>query len=296
MGWGDVAKEDEIQTTSNVLMGVKVKMITNEQCLSSQGSIWGYQESYQGKITSQMMCARDGDEDACQGDSGGPLVMKGRGDSSDVLVGVVSWGIGCAHKSFPGVYARVSSAYNWIKEEALEYGNESDSASNSKASKFVSSLHQKSGIRGSPEYPTTLIDEDFVSGFTFFQNGGMGTALYRNAKGRKGVVRIYNGASITTKQIDASYERYQVFLSFRFIDMKEDSGICFDYTSDGGLSWNEFACHMSSSSFLNDVWYSISADSTPSQRASDLLLICLRSPETQGDVLIDSITIEGLAQ
>jgi hypothetical protein len=43
MGWGDVAKEDEIQTTSNVLMGVKVKMITNEQCLSSQGSIWGYQ-------------------------------------------------------------------------------------------------------------------------------------------------------------------------------------------------------------------------------------------------------------
>jgi hypothetical protein len=178
----------------------------------------------------------------------------------------------------------------------LEYGNESDSASNSKASKFVSSLHQKSGIRGSPEYPTTLIDEDFVSGFTFFQNGGMGTALYRNAKGRKGVVRIYNGASITTKQIDASYERYQVFLSFRFIDMKEDSGICFDYTSDGGLSWNEFACHMSSSSFLNDVWYSISADSTPSQRASDLLLICLRSPETQGDVLIDSITIEGLAQ
>jgi hypothetical protein len=44
-----------------------------------------YKESYQGKITSQMMCAHDGDKDACQGDSGGPLVMKGCGDSSDVL-------------------------------------------------------------------------------------------------------------------------------------------------------------------------------------------------------------------
>jgi hypothetical protein len=43
LGWGDVAKEDEIQTTSDVLMGVEVKMITNEQCSSSQGSIWGYQ-------------------------------------------------------------------------------------------------------------------------------------------------------------------------------------------------------------------------------------------------------------
>ena len=50
-------------------------------------------------------------------DSGGPLVIKGSHPEGqdDVQVGVVSWGVGCASSSFPGVYARVSSAYEWIR-------------------------------------------------------------------------------------------------------------------------------------------------------------------------------------
>ncbi len=64
-----------------------------------------------------MICANDSGEDSCQGDSGGPLVMKGSDGSADVQVGVVSWGVGCAHKDFPGVYALVLSAYDWIREE-----------------------------------------------------------------------------------------------------------------------------------------------------------------------------------
>lgn len=47
-----------------------------------------------------------------QGDSGGPLVVR-EGDVH-VLVGVVSSGIGCGSKSFPGVYSRVSSFVDWI--------------------------------------------------------------------------------------------------------------------------------------------------------------------------------------
>ena len=51
-----------------------------------------------------MMCAKDPGQDACQGDSGGPLYDQ----ENNALVGVVSWGEGCADPSFPGVYSQVS--------------------------------------------------------------------------------------------------------------------------------------------------------------------------------------------
>lgn len=58
-----------------------------------------------------QMCAGwlSGGIDACRGDSGGPLVCK------NSLVGIISWGVDCGRKFFPGVYTNISYFIPWIQ-------------------------------------------------------------------------------------------------------------------------------------------------------------------------------------
>jgi len=96
-GWGAVC---EGCAGSAQLQYVDVPIITNAECNSL----------YSGGITDGMICAgfTQGGRDACQGDSGGPLT------AGNQVIGVVSWGQGCARPNFPGVYARVAHYRNWI--------------------------------------------------------------------------------------------------------------------------------------------------------------------------------------
>ncbi|XP_014210481.1 trypsin-7-like [Copidosoma floridanum] len=103
VGWGVSGGEGKI---SNVLREAKVPLISNTECSSL----------YRGRlITERMLCAGyvgEGGRDACQGDSGGPLVQGG------TLIGIVSWGIGCAGPYQPGVYTRVAAFRSWIGDIA----------------------------------------------------------------------------------------------------------------------------------------------------------------------------------
>ncbi|KAB0799560.1 hypothetical protein PPYR_07440 [Photinus pyralis] len=62
------------------------------------------------QITNGMVCAMSDKliDGACQGDSGGPLTCNG------VLTGIVSFGVGCAHKTYPGVFTNVAYYSDWI--------------------------------------------------------------------------------------------------------------------------------------------------------------------------------------
>jgi secreted trypsin-like serine protease len=89
---------------SNTLKHVQVKFIPNDVCDNM------YAKNNE-KVVDSMLCADDTDKDACQGDSGGPLYDKDK----NILVGVVSWGHGCADSQYPGVYSRISDQWEWIK-------------------------------------------------------------------------------------------------------------------------------------------------------------------------------------
>ncbi|KAI1286062.1 Serine proteinase stubble [Halotydeus destructor] len=108
MGWGKV---NETDLTSRHLKYTNMTILSNERCVE-EFEKGGRTET----IGHEFLCARHGagnETDACIGDSGGPLVVKD-GDQFAV-VGIVSWGVGCANAPFPGVYTNITTYLHWIR-------------------------------------------------------------------------------------------------------------------------------------------------------------------------------------
>ncbi|KAM6987380.1 transmembrane protease serine 4a isoform 2-T2 [Tautogolabrus adspersus] len=102
-GWGYLEENGYVSPS---LQKASIPLIDRAKC--SSPTVYG------SAITQRMICAGflEGKVDACQGDSGGPLVYFS--SSQWHLVGVVSWGVGCARERRPGVYCNVEELSNWI--------------------------------------------------------------------------------------------------------------------------------------------------------------------------------------
>eukprot|EP00588_Corethron_pennatum_P013543 CAMPEP_0194278232 /NCGR_PEP_ID=MMETSP0169-20130528/10336_1 /TAXON_ID=218684 /ORGANISM="Corethron pennatum, Strain L29A3" /LENGTH=412 /DNA_ID=CAMNT_0039022379 /DNA_START=127 /DNA_END=1365 /DNA_ORIENTATION=- len=103
MGWG--LTNDDNGKYSQVLKEADLQILRHTRCKKF------------GANTNFEVCADDLEKlgQSCSGDSGGPLIVAGDSALTDIQVGITSWGpLICLGK--PGVYAKVSWAYDWIED------------------------------------------------------------------------------------------------------------------------------------------------------------------------------------
>ncbi|RLN85393.1 hypothetical protein DYB28_008246 [Aphanomyces astaci] len=102
-GWGEFS--DAAYTMSQVLLEADVKVWDNVECAKAVDASVPIMDSH--------ICAGGADKDWCSGDNGAPLIVNKAGE--DYVVGLASLGRSCAIKDVPGIYARTSSARDFIE-------------------------------------------------------------------------------------------------------------------------------------------------------------------------------------
>jgi hypothetical protein len=118
VGWG-LTSEDGM-TAAATLQGAKVPLWSNARCYAAYDR-WLIKHE-----PALQLCAapRRGGVDTCYGDSGGPLILDEGGPK---VLGIVSFGNGCARRGFPGIYTWAASPFvqPWIvrRAAAITAGN-----------------------------------------------------------------------------------------------------------------------------------------------------------------------------
>ena len=309
VGWGDMDIDLDEEELPDELQEVEVYTITNSECDDSEGVIDGDRDNYHGQITSSMLCAEHPKrKDACQGDSGGPLVKKsGSGSGEEFeLVGVVSWGVGCAHDDFPGVYARVSAEYRWIKEEVCKRssyppasfgcggGSTIQTASATQNDK-VDESESTSGTISNGNW-RTVMKEDFRDGFGKFSIGGLGSKHYPSAKGKRGVALIENTSTLSSHvmTLNSGESRIRVDLSANVLNFENDDKFCLDSLDwgSGNLDYKMEKCWSLRDMELK-AWSNTSFEFDAPSRSVSIRLRCAGNNK-HDDVLIDEVQVRAL--
>lgn len=107
-GSGSLARDNSVNRFTAGLQMIDLGVLADGEC--------DRHPRYAGRLKDKTLCvgqeAGKAGFDSCNGDSGGPVTrVQGR---ERVLVGLVSWGIGCALADTPGIYTRIPAYADWI--------------------------------------------------------------------------------------------------------------------------------------------------------------------------------------
>lgn len=109
LGFGKLSEQGNLFENTQALQIAHIPIIPPDIC----------KEYYGEKIKNDMFCGgyAMGGIDACQGDSGSSMTYVSQENNSTVLIGVVSWGVGCGRSNSPGVYSSVQYHYGWLARQ-----------------------------------------------------------------------------------------------------------------------------------------------------------------------------------
>ena len=113
-GWGATSSNESNPGYPYLLQKTTLNVISN----GAPTSCGAYSASDWNSLYETCIGFTGGGKDTCWGDSGGPYVAEidadGDGNTEPTLIGVTSWGNGCAEASYPGLATRVTSYLDWI--------------------------------------------------------------------------------------------------------------------------------------------------------------------------------------
>lgn len=198
-GWGYTTEGDS-SSRSAQLQTTMLPHVSNAAC----------NNSYPGGVDSDMTCAgfAEGQRDSCQGDSGGPLFAMRGGKRH--LIGVVSWGDGCAKPYRPGVYARVSVFNSWIQTviDGARFNNAAQLGYVGVGESAAQTMQFVNGTATAITVQLTRVTGVAASDFSISNDGCNGTAV--NAGQSCQLQLNYNGTSATGRREAQLELLYQV--------------------------------------------------------------------------------------